>query len=82
MCRRALVIVVIGRPSGAWRSASCVLFGWCVISYDPVGIASRSGFIGLVVYVVCRGCQPSGCFGGVGGFVRVFFGGVGGFVQW
>ena len=49
-----------------------MLFGWCVISYDPVGIASRSGFIGLVVYVVCRGCQPSGCFGGVGGVVRVF----------
>ncbi len=30
--RRAFVIVVISRPSGAWRSASFVLFGWCVIS--------------------------------------------------
>ena len=66
------MIVVISRPSGAWRSASCVLFGWCVISYDPVGIASRSGFIGVVVFVVCRGCHPPGFFGGLSGVVRVF----------
>ncbi len=49
-----------------------MLFGWCVISYFPVGMASRSGFIGFVVNVVCRGCHPSGCLGGVGGVVRVF----------
>ena len=29
---RAFVIVVISRPSGAWRRASFVLIGWCVIS--------------------------------------------------
>ncbi len=49
-----------------------MLVGWCVISNVPVGVASRSGLIGLVVYVVCRGCHPSGCFGGKGGDVRVF----------
>ncbi len=49
-----------------------MLFGWCVILYAPVGIESRSGLIGFVVYVVCLGCHPSGCFGGVGGDVRVF----------
>ena len=37
-----------------------------------MGIASRSGLIGFVVNVVCCGCHPSGCFGGVGGVVRVF----------
>ena len=31
-CRRAYVVVVINRPSGAWRRASFVLCGWCVIS--------------------------------------------------
>ncbi len=35
-------------------------------------MASRSGLIGFVVNVVCRGCHPSGCFGGMGGVVRVF----------
>ena len=70
--RRAFVIVVIDLPSGAWRSASFVMFGWCVISYAPVGMASRSGLIGFVVNVECRGCHPSGCFGGVGGVVRIF----------
>ncbi len=49
-----------------------MLFGWCVVSYAPVGMASRSGFIGFVVNVVCRGCHPYDCFGGVGGVVRVF----------
>ncbi len=49
-----------------------MLCGWCVISYAPMGIASRSGVIGFVVNVVCRGCHLSGCFGGVGGVVRVF----------
>ena len=66
------MIVVINRPSGAWRRASLVLFGWCVISYAPVGMASRSGLIGFVEYVVCRGCHPPGIIGGVGGVVRVF----------
>ena len=66
------VILVISLPSGACRRASFVLCGWCVISYFPVGIASRSGLIGFVVYVECRGCHPSGCFGGVGGVVRIF----------
>ncbi len=49
-----------------------MLLGWCVISYSPVGVASRSGLIGFVVNVVCRECHPPGCFGGVGGVVRVF----------
>ena len=70
--RRAFVIVVISLPSGAWRRASFVLVGWCVISWAPVGIASKSGLIGFVVYEVYRGCHPAGCCGGVGGEVRVF----------
>ena len=37
-----------------------------------MGIASRSGLIGVVVNVVRRGCHLSGCLGGVGGVVRVF----------
>ncbi len=49
-----------------------MLCGWCVISYAPVGFASRSELIGFVVNVECHGCHPSGCFGGVGGVVRVF----------
>ena len=32
LCKRAFVIVVMSRPSGAWRRASFVLWGWCVIS--------------------------------------------------
>ena len=35
-----------------------MLRGWCVISYAPVGVASRSGLIGFVVNVVCRGATP------------------------
>jgi len=70
--RRVFVIVDISRPSGACRRISLLLVGWCVISNVPVGVASRSGLIGLVVNVVCRGCHPSGCFGGRGGVVRVF----------
>ncbi len=35
-------------------------------------MASRSGLIVFVVNVVNRGCHPSGCFGGMGGVVRVF----------
>ncbi len=56
-----------------------MLFGWCVISYAPVGMASGSGLIGLLVNVVNRGCHPTGCFGGVGGVVRVLLS-VGAFV--
>ncbi len=63
---------MISRPSEAWRRASFVLFGWCLISYSLVGMASRSGLIGFVVNVVNRGCHPFGCFGGMGGVVRVF----------
>ncbi len=44
-----------------------------MISNAPVGVASRSGLIGVVVNVVCLGCHPSGCFRGIGGDVRVFF---------
>jgi hypothetical protein len=70
--KRAFVIVVMSRPSGAWSSISLLLVGWCLISNVPVGVASRSGLIGLVVYVVCRGCHPSGYFGGKGADVYVF----------
>ncbi len=70
--KRAFVIVVMSRPSGAWSRISLCLVGWCVISNVLVGVASRSGFIGIVVYVVCHGCHPPGCFGGRGGDVRVF----------
>ena len=66
------MIVVINRPSGAWRRASLVFFWWCVISYAHVGMASRSGLIGFVVNVVRRVCHSPGSFGGVGGVVRVF----------
>ena len=65
-------MVVMSRPSGAWSRISLFFVGWCVISNLPVGMASRSGLIGLVVYVVCRGCHPLGCTGGKGGDVRVF----------
>ena len=44
-----------------------------VISYVAVGIASRSGFMGEVVNVVCLGCQPRGCCLGKGGAVFIFF---------
>ena len=59
--RRAFVIVVISLPSGAWKRISLWFVGCCVISYVAVGIASRSGFMGEVVNVVCLGCQLRGC---------------------
>jgi hypothetical protein len=59
--------------SGACRKISLLFLRWRVISNDPVGAESRSGFIGLVVKVVCLGFQPLGCVGGVGGYVRDFF---------
>ncbi len=70
--KRAFVIVVMSRPSGAWSRITLLLVGWCVISNVPVCVASRSGLIGLVVYVVCGGCHPPGCFVDRGGDVRVF----------
>jgi hypothetical protein len=54
--RRAFVIVVISLPSGAWRRISLWFVGCWVISYVEVGIASRSGFMGEVVSVMCLGC--------------------------
>ncbi len=69
----AFVIVVMSLPSGACRRISLLFWGLRVISNDPVGTESRSGFIGLVVKVVCLGFQPLGCMGGVGGDVRGFF---------
>ncbi len=65
-------MVVMSRPSGAWSRISLSLVGWCVIPNFPAGVASRSGLIGLVVFVVCKGCHPLGCTGGEGGDVRVF----------
>ncbi len=70
--KRGFVMVVMSRPFGAWSRISFLFAGWCVISNTPVGMASMSGLIGLVVYVVCRGCHPLGCTGGNGGDVRVF----------
>ena len=54
---------------------SLLFLGWRVISNEPVGKESRSGFIGFVVKVACLGIQPLGCLGGggVGGDVRGFF---------
>ena len=57
---------------------SLLFLGWRVISNEPVGIESRSGFVGFVVKVVCLGIQPVGCLGGgvgggVGGDVRGLF---------
>ena len=64
--------VVMNLPSGACRRISLLFLGWRVTSSDPVGAEFRSGFIGLVVKVVCLGFQPLGCVGGVGGDVRDF----------
>ena len=44
-----------------------------MISKDPVGMESRSRLIGYVVKVVCLGCQPLVCVGGIGGVVRILF---------
>ena len=43
----------ISRPSGACISTESKEVGWEVTSNDPVGIASSSGLMGWVVYVVC-----------------------------
>ena len=63
--------VVISLPSGACKRISLLFLGCRVISNDPVGTESRSGFIGLVVKVVCLGFQPLGCE--EGGSFAVFF---------
>ena len=60
-------------PSGACRRISLFFGGWRVISNYPVGTESGSGFIGLVVKVVCLGFRPLGCVGGAGGDVRGFW---------
>ena len=65
--------VVMSLASGTCRRISLLLLGWRVISNDPFGTESRSGFIGLVVKVVCFGFQPLGCRWGVVGVVRGFF---------
>ena len=69
----AFVNVVMSLPSGACRRISLLFLGWRVISNDLVGTESRSGFISLVVKVVCLGFHPLGCVGGVEGDVRGFF---------
>ncbi len=49
LCCLALRIGEMRRPSGAWSSNESKEVGWGVISNHPVGMASRSGFIGWVV---------------------------------
>jgi hypothetical protein len=61
------------RPFGACINIRSDEVGWAVSSNVPVGLASRSGLIGCVVYVVWRGSQPHWRCGGVGGAVLVFF---------
>ncbi len=61
------------RPSGACINTRSDEVGWAVSSNVPVGLASKSGLIGWVVYVVWRGSQPHRRRGGVGGAVIVFF---------
>ena len=68
-----LEIVEMRRPSSPCNSTVSADVGWAVSSNAPVGIASRSGLMGCVVYVVWRGSQPHFCWGGVGGAVLVFF---------
>ena len=71
--RRAFVIVVISLLFGAFRKISLWFVGCCVISYVAVGTASKSGFMGEVVNVVCLGCQPRGRCLEAGGAVLTFF---------
>ena len=68
-----LGIVEMRCPSGACSSTESDDVGWAVSSNVPVGMASKSGLIGWVVYVVWRGSQPHCRWGGVGGAVLVFF---------
>ena len=51
----AFDIVVMSLPSEACRRISLLFLGWRVISNDPVGMESISGFIGVVVKVVSLG---------------------------
>ena len=69
----SLGIVEMRRPSGACSSTKSNRVGWAVISNVPVGMTSKSGLIGWVVYVMWRGSHPHWRFGGVGGVVLVFF---------
>ncbi len=49
-----------------------MVVGWVACDFERAG-GYRSGLIGVVVNVVCRGCHPSGCFFfGGGGDVRIF----------
>ena len=45
--------VMMNLPSGACRRISLLFWGWRVISNEPLGTQSMSGFISLVVKVVC-----------------------------
>jgi hypothetical protein len=54
-------------PFGLWIITSSLELGFCVIAVDPVGVASRSGFIGIIGQVVYNGFQPVTCFGLIGG---------------
>ncbi len=56
--RRAFVNLVIMRPSGACRRISLLDVGYWDISYDTVGMESRSELIDREMNVVCLGCHP------------------------
>jgi hypothetical protein len=53
--------------SGLCMITSFCELGCCVIVVEPVGIASRLGFIGMVVQVVYIGFMPVSCGGALGG---------------
>ena len=72
-CSRDFLSVAMSLSPGACSRTSLLLEGWRVISNDPVVTESMSGLFGLVVKVVCLGCQLLGCGGEVGGFVIFFF---------
>ena len=57
---------------GRCKRISLLFVGCWDISYDPVGIDSRSELIGPVVKVVCLGCHPRVCGFVVGGEVLTF----------
>jgi len=69
----SLGIVEMIRPYGACSSTAYDKVRWAVISNVPMDMASKSGLIEWVVYVVWRGSHPHWRFGGVGGAVLVFF---------
>ena len=55
------------------KSSSDESVGWDVRVMSPVGRTSRSGFIGIVVKVVCVGCQPPNVIATCGGVSRGLF---------